>query len=109
MRASTSSSFYQISCGPSSSLIRKLIRPAARYLSSILPYWSLNVFSQLTADVGYFSDPEEFPGLAHFLEHMLFMGTEKYPEEAEYSKFINEHGGSNNAYTDTNLTNYQVT
>merc|ERR1712166_879034 len=61
----------------------------------------------LTADVGYFSDPEEFPGLAHFLEHMLFMGTEKYPEEAEYSKFINEHGGSNNAYTDTNLTNYQ--
>ena len=29
--------------------------------------------------VGQFSDPDSLPGLAHFLEHMLFMGTEKYP------------------------------
>jgi secreted Zn-dependent insulinase-like peptidase len=29
--------------------------------------------------VGHFSDPDELPGLAHFLEHMLFMGTSKYP------------------------------
>jgi insulysin len=29
--------------------------------------------------VGHFSDPEELPGLAHFLEHMLFMGTKKHP------------------------------
>lgn len=31
----------------------------------------------LDVNVGYFSDPETIPGLAHFLEHMLFMGTEK--------------------------------
>ena len=32
------------------------------------------------------SDPDELPGLAHFCEHMLFLGTEKYPEENEYNK-----------------------
>jgi insulysin len=31
----------------------------------------------MDVNVGYFSDPEHLPGLAHFLEHMLFMGTEK--------------------------------
>ena len=35
--------------------------------------------------VGSAHDPREFFGLAHFLEHMLFMGTEKYPDEKEYS------------------------
>ena len=34
--------------------------------------------------VGHFSDPEEIPGLAHFCEHMLFLGTEKYPDEGSY-------------------------
>jgi len=48
----------------------------------------------------------ELPGLAHFLEHMLFMGTEKYPEENDYSKFLAENGGSSNAYTSSDHTNY---
>lgn len=34
----------------------------------------------LCVDVGSFSDPPEIPGLAHFLEHMVFMGSEKYPQ-----------------------------
>jgi hypothetical protein len=52
------------------------------------------------------SDPETSQGLAHFLEHLLFMGTEKYPNEAEYSMFLSEHGGSSNAYTGSEDTNY---
>lgn len=34
--------------------------------------------------VGQLSDGDEFPGLAHFCEHMLFLGTAKYPSENEY-------------------------
>lgn len=34
----------------------------------------------LSVGVGSFSDPPEIPGLAHFLEHMVFMGSEKYTE-----------------------------
>mmetsp|Transcript_23631 Transcript_23631/g.37719 ORF Transcript_23631/g.37719 Transcript_23631/m.37719 type:complete len:1069 (+) Transcript_23631:271-3477(+) len=56
--------------------------------------------------VGHFSDPHDVPGLAHFLEHMLFLGTEKYPDENSYSAFLNEHGGSSNASTDMENTNY---
>jgi secreted Zn-dependent insulinase-like peptidase len=60
----------------------------------------------LDVHVGSSDDPEDRQGLAHFLEHMLFLGTEKYPEAGDYQSFINTHGGSNNAYTDFDHTNY---
>lgn len=45
-------------------------------------------------------------GLAHFLEHMLFMGSKKYPQVNKYFEYINEHGGSTNAYTEAIHTCY---
>jgi len=39
--------------------------------------------ASLDVRVGQFSDPAELPGLAHFCEHMLFLGTEKFPNENE--------------------------
>lgn len=39
----------------------------------------------LSVGVGSFQDPISAQGLAHYLEHMLFMGTTKYPNENEYS------------------------
>eukprot|EP00291_Cryptomonas_curvata_P005896 CAMPEP_0172199716 /NCGR_PEP_ID=MMETSP1050-20130122/28854_1 /TAXON_ID=233186 /ORGANISM="Cryptomonas curvata, Strain CCAP979/52" /LENGTH=1032 /DNA_ID=CAMNT_0012876793 /DNA_START=103 /DNA_END=3197 /DNA_ORIENTATION=- len=62
--------------------------------------------ASMDVSVGSFSDPEKFPGLAHFLEHMLFMGSEKYPDENEYSAFLAQHGGGSNAYTASEDTNY---
>lgn len=56
--------------------------------------------------VGSFSDPEGLEGLAHFLEHMLFYASEKYPGEQEYTKYISEHGGSSNAFTSSETTNF---
>ena len=53
----------------------------------------------LDVGVGSMSNPKDIPGLAHFLEHMLFLGTEKYPIENAYSQYLNAHGGSSNAYT----------
>lgn len=60
----------------------------------------------LNVHVGSHQNPKERPGLAHFLEHMLFLGTEKYPTAGEYQDFISQHGGSNNAYTAEEHTNY---
>ncbi len=57
-------------------------------------------------NVGSYQDPDNRLGLAHFLEHMLFMGTEKYPDVDSYSEFIRAHGGSSNAYTTDVRTNY---
>ena len=56
--------------------------------------------------VGSTSDPENIQGLAHFCEHMSFLGTKKYPKEAEFSEFLSSHGGSTNAYTDQEDTVY---
>ena len=55
---------------------------------------------------GSFHEPPEHPGLAHFLEHMLFLATEKYPEVDGYQGFITANGGSANAYTAGDHTNY---
>ena len=63
--------------------------------------------ASLVVDVGQIDDPRDTEGLAHFTEHMLFLGTDKYPEEGEYSRFIRSNGGSNNAYTASDHTNYQ--
>jgi len=60
----------------------------------------------LDVAVGHFSDPEDIPGLAHFCEHMLFLGTEKYPDESSYRQFLSENGGYSNAYTSMENTNY---
>jgi len=60
----------------------------------------------LDVHVGHFSDPEQVAGLAHFCEHMLFLGTEKFPDEAEYNQYLNQHGGMSNAYTSMENTNY---
>ena len=56
--------------------------------------------------VGAASDPDQVPGLAHFNEHMLFLGTRKYPEEASFESFLSTNGGSSNAFTDSENTVY---
>lgn len=58
----------------------------------------------LAVNVGHFDDPADREGLAHYLEHMLFLGTEKYPKVGEFQSYINQHGGSNNAWTGTEHT-----
>ncbi|XP_072247515.1 insulin-degrading enzyme isoform X2 [Leuresthes tenuis] len=60
----------------------------------------------LDVHIGSLSDPENISGLAHFCEHMLFLGTQKYPKENEYSQFLSEHAGSSNAFTSGEHTNY---
>ncbi len=60
----------------------------------------------LAVEAGSWSDPAEYPGMAHFLEHMLFMGTKAYPKEFEYMQFVNDYGGKVNAYTASDRTVY---
>lgn len=62
----------------------------------------------LSVAVGSFQEPKEFGGLAHYLEHMLFLGTSSYPTVGDYSEFISRNGGSQNAYTQLDHTNYMV-
>lgn len=63
----------------------------------------------MTVKTGSFEDTLETPGIAHFLEHMLFLGTKKYPEESGYQHFIAENGGLTNAFTTNDFTSYLFT
>ena len=47
-------------------------------------------------------------GFAHFFEHMMFRGTEKYSPEA-YNAIITKAGARQNAYTSDDITNYHIT
>eukprot|EP00742_Colponemidia_sp_Colp-10_P005576 GILJ01005960.1.p1 GENE.GILJ01005960.1~~GILJ01005960.1.p1 ORF type:complete len:1056 (+),score=190.79 GILJ01005960.1:47-3214(+) len=61
----------------------------------------------MCVQVGSFSDPEDFQGLAHFLEHMLFLGSKKYPEQNGFDSFLTSHGGYSNAMTECEYTVYK--
>lgn len=60
----------------------------------------------LNIKVGSHQDPKERPGLAHFLEHMLFLSSEKYPNVNEYQEFIAAHKGSLRSATAEENTQY---
>ena len=60
--------------------------------------------------VGSFADPAVAEGVAHFLEHMIFMGIDspRYPQsENLYDSFVSSHGGGCNAYTEGEHTVYE--
>lgn len=63
----------------------------------------------LSVKVGSWEDPKEYPGIAHFTEHLLFLGTKKYPIESEYGQYISENGGMSNAFTSNLATSYLFT
>ena len=44
--------------------------------------------------------------MAHFLEHMLFLGTKPFPNEGDFEELVASSGGSNNAYTAAEEANY---
>jgi len=61
----------------------------------------------LTVGVGAFSDTDDVQGLAHLLEHAVFLGTEEYPDDGEFDSFLARYGGSSNASTDLEMTTFQ--
>jgi zinc protease len=54
---------------------------------------------------GAADDPPGKSGIAHFLEHLMFKGTELHPK-GEFSEFISEVGGVENAFTGNDFTAY---
>jgi secreted Zn-dependent insulinase-like peptidase len=60
----------------------------------------------LTVGVGSYVEPREIPGLAHLLEHMLFLGSQKYPDRSTFISLITRGGGDFNAFTSGTQTNF---
>ncbi len=62
----------------------------------------------LTVGAGSYNEGNTY-GLAHFLEHMLFLGNEKFKKEDAFQLFVNKNGGMCNAYTSGDHTCYFYT
>ena len=54
---------------------------------------------------GSADDPRGKSGIAHFLEHLMFKGTEKH-KQGEFSHLVAELGGQENAFTSHDFTAY---
>lgn len=62
----------------------------------------------LALPVGSLEDPDSQLGLAHYLEHMVLMGSKRYPQPDSISEFLKKHGGSHNASTASYRTAYYL-
>ncbi|MBC3766723.1 insulinase family protein [Neptunicella marina] len=60
----------------------------------------------VSVNAGHFADPPQYQGLAHLLEHMIFQGSDAFPEANHLSQFIEQHGGHTNAYTGTEYSHF---
>lgn len=58
--------------------------------------------------VGMNDDPELYPGLAHLLEHVVFAGSERFPERGGFMSFMSERSGAFNfnGYTAPDQTSF---
>src|SRR5689334_16304492 len=66
-----------------------------------LPVATVNIWYY----VGSKDEPPKRSGFAHLFEHLMFMGTERAPT-GEYDRIMEGGGGSNNASTTADRTNY---
>ena len=55
--------------------------------------------ASVSVSAGASSDPRLLPGIAHFTEHMCFLGSKAYPAENEYKQYLAKNGGKSNAST----------
>ena len=60
----------------------------------------------ISVNVGGYQNPDQFPGLAHYLEHMVLTNSTKYPEPNRFLKLISEHSGVSNAFSLADSTLY---
>ncbi|KAJ9070112.1 metalloprotease [Entomophthora muscae] len=60
----------------------------------------------LSVASGANDDPDEIPGMAHFCEHLILMGSKKYPSPTEFKDFLAATGGERNAGTTRDYTVY---
>lgn len=62
--------------------------------------------ASMSVAVGHLEDPKNLPGCAHFCEHLMFLGTKKYPDENAYHAYLSANNGHSNAWTGMCETTY---
>ncbi|MEI7741864.1 MAG: pitrilysin family protein [bacterium] len=58
--------------------------------------------------VGSRYETRELSGASHFIEHMMFKGTKKFPKARDLSRMLEQYGADYNAFTNRDRTGYYV-
>jgi len=88
-------------------LTKKTFANGLRLLTIPMP-WVKTVTVLVLVGVGGRYEREKTNGLTHFLEHMLFQGTEKYPNKMSLGIAVDEIGAEYNGWTDKEHTAYFI-
>jgi len=90
-----------------------LNQPTIRYLSNgltivaeQLPVDAVNL--NLWFNIGSAVEADDINGMAHFLEHMMFKGTERL-KSGEFEQIVEQRGAVANAATSQDYTQYHIT
>lgn len=62
----------------------------------------------VAVNAGSMHEPDEFGGLAHFVEHCVFLGNKKFPTRNSLDKLLSKHNGYSNAHTELEYTAYYL-
>ncbi len=89
---------------PRSASVRRLANGA--HLCAQQQPWAQQVGLCLRVAAGSHDEPPAYPGLAHFLEHLLFLGSREYPVDQGLMAFVQRHGGLVNASTQARHTDF---
>ena len=89
---------------PRSAPVRRLANGAL--LRAQQQPWTQQVGVCLRVAAGSHDEPAAYPGLAHFLEHLLFLGSRDYPVDQGLMAFVQRHGGLVNASTQARHTDF---
>jgi len=84
---------------------RERVLPNGLQVVSVEDHASPTVSVQVWYKVGSKDDPEGRSGFAHLFEHLMFKGTRSLKPE-QFDRLTEDVGGSNNASTDDDYTNY---
>ncbi|MDC9607027.1 pitrilysin [Xenorhabdus griffiniae] len=69
---------------------------------------AIKSLAAVSLPVGHMENPDNQLGLAHYLEHMVLMGSKRYPQSGGFAEFLQKHGGSRNASTNANRTAFYL-
>ena len=84
---------------------RTVLENGLRVLTAEMPHTrSVSMFVSVGAGSRY--EPDELAGLSHFLEHLPFKGTRRWPTALAISEAVEGVGGMMNAATDREMTSF---
>ncbi len=78
--------------------VHRIAVPGTRALTALVAF-----------DAGARTEREQENGMAHFLEHLVFKGGEKYPTYTDVNETAERLGGMLNAYTSHDLVAFHIT